>query len=79
MTNKTNKRWRLYDIVYKHNKQGPSEIIVNLDEFVWSNDIPVGMGNLNSKAYKAIKEVTGCEMHSCKVEVFYLNEDRQNS
>ena len=67
------KRWKLYDIVYKENKSGPTEIIVDLDGFSWSEDVHIGLGNLNSKAYKAIKEVTGLEMYSCKAEVFYLD------
>ena len=51
--------WKLYDIVYKENNTGPGEIIIDLDGFEWSKDIPIGFGNLNSKTYKAIKEVTG--------------------
>lgn len=68
------KRWKLYDICYKNNKQGPTEVIVDLDGFSWSKDIPVGLGNLNSKVYKAIKEVTGLEIDSCKADTFYLDE-----
>jgi hypothetical protein len=67
------KRWRLYDIQYKGNKNGPSEIIVNLDDLDWSKDIPIGFSNLNTKTYKAVKEVTGSEIHSCKVDTFYLD------
>lgn len=68
-----NKRWKFYDIKYRDNKFGPTEIIINLDEFVWSSSIPVGPMNLNTKAYKAIKEVTGLELSSCKVEMIYID------
>ena len=64
--------WKLYDIVYK-DKQGPSQLTVDLDVFKWSSSIPVGFGNLNSKAYLAIKAITGCESISCKCDVFYLD------
>lgn len=61
--------WRLYDIDYEV-KRGdlPTEIIVNLDKFPWINDIDVGFGNLNCKVHRAIKEITGCNSLSCKVE-----------
>ena len=65
------KRWRLHDIVYRDNKSGPAEIVADLD--IYSAQIDVGLGNLNSKAYKAIKETTGLEMYSCKAEVVYIN------
>ena len=67
------KRWRLYNIVYKNKGQGPGEIIVDLDEFSWSSSIPIGFGNLNSKTYKAVKEITGLEIDSCCVDTFYLD------
>jgi len=67
------KMWKLYDIVYKDNKSGPGEVIIDLDGFEWSKEIPIGFGNLNSKTYKAMKEVTGLEIESCKVDVFYLD------
>jgi len=67
------KRWRLYNIKYKNDAQGPGEIIVNLDNFEWSSNIARGLGNLNSKTYKAIKEITGLEIDSCCAEVFYLD------
>jgi len=63
------KKWKFYDIIYRDSKSGPSEIILNLDEYAWSSTIPVGPMNLNTKAYKAIKEVTGLELSSCKVEM----------
>jgi len=65
------KRWRLYDIVYKNGGQGPAEITADLS--VYNDQVDVGLGNLNSKAYKAIKETTGLEMHSCKVDMVYIN------
>lgn len=67
------KRWRLYDIRYRNNKTGPTEIVLNLDEFSWSKDIPVGPFNLNHKVYKAVIEVTGLEIDTCKVDTFYLD------
>lgn len=68
-----NKRWKLYDIRYRENQSGPSEIVIDLDSFSWSKDIPVGFGNLNSKVYKAVKEVTGLEIDVCKVDVIYID------
>jgi len=67
------KMWKLYDIRYRDNKHGPGEIVLNLDGFEWSKDIAVGPFHLNTKAYKAIKEVTGLELDSCKVDTFYLD------
>jgi len=69
-----NKRWRFYDIIYKNNIQGPNNVIVNLENYEWCKDIPVGFGNLNCKAYKVIKEITGLEINSCKVEMIYLDK-----
>lgn len=66
------KRWRLYDIQYRNGKTGPAEFTLDLDSFEWSKDIPVGPFNLNTKVYKAIKEVSGLEMDTCKVEMVYL-------
>lgn len=72
------KRWRLYNIKYRDNKFGPAELILGLDDYEWSKDIPVGPFNLNTKVYKAVKEATGLEIDSCCVDTFYLNE-KQNS
>ena len=66
--------WRLYDIKYDSNRTDlPTEIIVDLNKFPWFNDIPVGLGNLNCKASRAIKEITGCNSLSCKAEVLRKN------
>lgn len=74
MNKNSKKRWRLYDIKYKDFRvNAPSEIIVNLDGYTWSSSIHKGLGNLNSKTYKAILEETGYESTSCKVDVFYLD------
>ena len=60
---------RIYNIVYKPNTilDGalPKEIVVDLNKF----SADVGFGNLNSKAYQAIKAITGFEAEYCKVEM----------
>lgn len=63
--------WLVYDIKYKVNKKKklPSQFVVDLKKFSWHDKIPVGLGNLNSKLYRAIKEITGCEATSCKADV----------
>ena len=62
--------WRLYDIRYEYHREDlPTEIIVELDKFPWINDIDTGFGNLNCKAHRAIKEITGVNSLSCKVEL----------
>jgi len=70
---KKRKRWILYDVRYRDNKNGPNELILDLDGYPWSSSIPVGFFNLNTKAYKAVKEVTGLEIDTCKVDVIYLD------
>lgn len=67
------KYWKIYSIVYEGSKSGPSEVIVNFDDYEWSKDIPVGPFNLNTKIAKAIKEVTGLDIRSCKADVIYLD------
>jgi hypothetical protein len=58
---------RIYNIVYKPNGilDGvlPKEIVIDLNKY--SADV----GNLNSKAYKAIKDVIGFEAEFCNVEM----------
>jgi hypothetical protein len=57
---------RIYNIIYKEPKSSlPSEIVVDLNKY----SADVGFGNLNSKAYQAIKDVTGFEAEFCKVEM----------
>lgn len=63
---------KLFDIKYKNNKEGPKELIFDLECFKWSKDIPVGPFNLNTKAYKAIKEATGLEVDTCKFDTIYI-------
>lgn len=70
---KKRKRWILYDIRYRDGKSGPAEFILDLDGFEWSSKMPVGFGNLNSKVYKAVKEVSGLDIDTCKVNVIYLD------
>lgn len=70
---KKRKRWILYDIRYRNNKHGPGELILDLDGYSWSSSISVGFFNLNTKVYKAVKEVTGLEIDTCKVDVIYLD------
>jgi hypothetical protein len=57
---------RIYNIIYKEsNSSLPSEIIVDLNKY----SADVGFGNMNSKAYQAIKAIVGYEAQSCKVEM----------
>ena len=60
---------RIYSIVYKHNGilDGalPKEILVDLNKF----SADVGFGDMNSKAYQTIKNITGFEAEYCKVEI----------
>lgn len=62
-------RWRIYDIIYDSDRSDlPVEIEVEISKFEWFNDIPVGLGNLNCKLARIVKEVTGCNSKSCKYE-----------
>ena len=55
---------RIYNIKYKEpNSSLPVEIVVDLNKY----SADVGFGNMNSKAYKAIKDITGFEAESCNV------------
>ena len=57
---------KIYDIKYKiPNDTLPIEIIVDLNRYY----ADVGFGNMNSKAYQAIKDITGHEADSCKVRM----------
>ena len=57
---------RIYNIKYKtENNSLPTEIIIDLNKYI----ADVGFGNMNSKAYQAIKDITGYEAESCKVEM----------
>lgn len=59
---------KFYDIKYESSNPGlPTELIIDLERFEWCNDIPVGLGNLNSKVIRAIKEITGCYPVSCRI------------
>lgn len=58
----------IIDILYKEpDEKLPKSLKIDLDKFIWAKDIPVGFGNLNSKVFRAIKEITGCEAVSCKL------------
>ena len=62
-------RWRIYDIVYESDRQDlPTEIEVETDKFEWFDGIPIGLGNLNCKLGRMIKEITGCNSKSCKYQ-----------
>ena len=64
-----NVRWRIYDIKYDSARTDlPTEIEVETDKFDWFNSIPTGLGNLNSKLSRIIKEITGCQSTVCKVK-----------
>jgi len=71
--NKKLKRWRLYDIKYKEPSSAPTDITLDLDGFPWSSSVSVGPHNLNYKAFRAIKEVTGCDAITCKFDVIWLD------
>lgn len=61
--------WRIYDIIYETPRGDlPTEIHVEINKFEWFNDIPTGLGNLNSKLGRIIREVTGSNSISCKYE-----------
>ncbi|NBW58676.1 hypothetical protein EBR43_13050 [bacterium] len=64
---------RLYDIQYESGKTDlPAELTVDLEQFIWSIDISKGMGNLNNKIKRVIKEITSCYPTSCKIEEIQL-------
>ena len=66
--------WRLYDIQYESPRGDlPTEIFVDLRKFSWFDEIPVGLGNLNSKVGRAVKDITGCNSLSCKVDIVRKN------
>jgi hypothetical protein len=55
---------KIYDIKYKiANDILPIKLIVDLSRYYTD----VGFGNINSKAYQAVKDITGHEAESCKV------------
>lgn len=60
---------RLFDIIYKEPREDlPKEIVVDLSKYNW---VVKGLGHLNSKAYLAIKDATGCESISCKLDISF--------
>lgn len=65
--------WRLYDIKYESGRGDlPTEIHVDLNDyerFPWMKDVEIGMMHLNFKAFRAIKEITGCTATTCKVDM----------
>lgn len=64
---------KLYNINYIDNKSGPSELLIDFEQFSWSEDIPAGPMHLNFKVAKAIREVTGLDIHSCGFDTVYLD------
>jgi hypothetical protein len=64
--------WKLYNIEYESDK-GPDSLLVDLDGYSWSSSIPVGPHNLNHKAFRAIKELTGCDAITCKFDTIWLD------
>lgn len=63
---------KVFDIKYKDsNKNFPKELELNFEQYEWNDKIPIGFGNLNSKIYLAIKEITGCESISCRLDLNY--------
>jgi hypothetical protein len=65
--------WRLYEIKYESSRTDlPSEIHVDLDDlerFPWMRDIKVDPLHPNLKVFRAIKEITGCRVNDCKIEI----------
>ena len=62
-------KWKIFDIEYKNaNTSAPNEIIVsNMDKYC--ADADRGLGNLNTRAYKIIKAITGFDAKACKVNM----------
>jgi hypothetical protein len=62
-------KWKIFDIEYENAiPSAPNEIIVsNMDKY--SMDIDKGQGNLNTRAHRAIKAITGLEAKACKVNM----------
>jgi hypothetical protein len=57
---------QIYNIIYKEPKSSlPVEIVVDLNKY----SADAGFANLNSKAYQAIKAVTGFEAEFCNVKM----------
>ena len=50
---------------YGSNKDLPKCLNLDISKY---NDIPSGFGNLNCKVYRAIKEKTGREAISCRLD-----------
>ncbi len=60
------KKVRVKDIrYYGSNKDLPKRLTLDISKY---SDIPVGFGNLNCKVYRAIKEKTGREAISCRLD-----------
>jgi hypothetical protein len=50
---------------YGEDKDLPSALILDISKY---EHIPKGFGNLNCKVYRAIKEMTGREAKSCRLD-----------
>lgn len=64
---------KLYNIKYHNNSPGPEELVIDLDQFEWSNSVPVGPMNLNFKVYRAIREITGYDASTCQFDTIYVD------
>lgn len=64
---------KLYNVRYKNDKHGPSEFLINFEDFSWSEGIPTGPMHLNTKVAKAIREITGLDVESCSFDTIYLD------
>lgn len=51
---------------YGSDKDLPKKLTLDISKY---NDIPKGFGNLNCKVYRAIKEMTGREAISCRIDI----------
>lgn len=51
---------------YGSEKDLPKKLTLDISKY---NQIPKGFGNLNCKVYRAIKEKTGREAVSCRIDI----------
>lgn len=59
---------RLYNIQYQGSNTGPAEFLLDWNQFAWIQDVPTGPMHLNTIVAKAVKEVTGLDIISCKFD-----------
>lgn len=64
---------KLYNIKYKNGELGPTEFLIDFEQFIWNKDVPVGPMNLNTKVAKAIREISSLVIESCSFDTVYLD------